>query len=60
METLTKELHLWVLWLLFFSFSVTASYTDYANRDNPSITYTYTRFADIEKHCGFILPSASE
>ncbi|KAL3532399.1 hypothetical protein ACH5RR_005920 [Cinchona calisaya] len=58
-------IHLWTLFLLlFFMAETSVSYPhnseELSTLDDPSMTYTYNRFPEIEKHCGFLISSASE
>ncbi|CAK9154436.1 unnamed protein product [Ilex paraguariensis] len=63
MEIQSLKLYRWITWWPAFIFCFIASYPQFETLetpDNPSITFTYNRFAEIENHCGFIMSSASE
>lgn len=48
-----------IVWLLVF-FSLATSFKAFAKWDDPSVVYTYNRFAEIQEKCGPVLSSASE
>lgn len=59
----TEIHHFGLLIFLICNVGITLSYPHYdefQTPDNPSITYTYTRFPEIEKHCGGLISSAVE
>ncbi|KAI4338184.1 hypothetical protein L6164_016528 [Bauhinia variegata] len=48
------------VWLLFLGSFSTAFYSKFETHENPSIIYTYNRFAEIKDKCGIFLSRASE
>lgn len=48
-----------MVWLLVF-FSFATSFETFENWDDPSVVYTYNRFAEIQEKCGPVLSPASE